>query len=103
MKLDCVVITGAGQGIGKAIAADLGGRKVHILCLSKSGNCEETAVEIRNAGGTAESMVADLGQIEKAGEQISAWIAGKNFKRIGLVLAAGILGPQVFQNLAGWE
>src|ERR1700683_4402903 len=103
MKLDCVVITGAGQGIGRAIAADLGSRKIHVLCLSKSGKCEETAAEIRKAGGMAEGMVADLGQFEKTGEQISAWIAGKNFKRIGVVLAAGMLGPQDFQNLAGWE
>ncbi|HTA95382.1 MAG TPA: SDR family oxidoreductase, partial [Verrucomicrobiae bacterium] len=103
MKLDCVVITGAGQGIGRAIAADLGSRKIHVLCLSKSDKCEVTAAEIRKAGGMAESMVADLGQFEKTREQISAWIAGENFKRIGVVLAAGMLGPQDFQNLSGWE
>ena len=103
MKLDCVVITGAGQGIGRAIATDLGGRKIHILCLSKSGNCEETAAEIRKNGGIAESLVADLGDVEKVKEKISAWIAGKNFKQMGLVLAAGILGPKDFQNLTGWD
>ena len=103
MKLDCVVITGAGQGIGRAIASDLGSRKTRVLCLSKSGKCEETAAEIRNAGGIAESMVADLVEVEKVKERISMWIAGKNFKQMGLVLAAGILGPQDYQNLAGWE
>jgi len=103
MKLDCVVITGAGQGIGKAAALDLGSRKIHVLCMSKSAKCEETAAEIRKAGGTAESIVVDIGQFEKTKECISAWIGRKSYKRMGLVLAAGILGPQDYQNLAGWE
>jgi NAD(P)-dependent dehydrogenase (short-subunit alcohol dehydrogenase family) len=102
-KLDCIVITGAGQGIGKAIALDLGRHKIHILCISKSNKCKETVVEIVKAGGSAESVIVDIGGIEKTKQLISAWIEGKSYKRTGLVLAAGILGPQDFQNLGGWE
>ncbi len=102
-KLDCVVITGAGQGIGKAIAFDLGSRRVHAVCISKTDKAEKTASEIERAGGSAESIVADIGQLEKTEGKISRWIEGKNYKRIGLALAAGILGPQNFQDLVEWE
>jgi NAD(P)-dependent dehydrogenase (short-subunit alcohol dehydrogenase family) len=103
LKLDCVIITGAGQGIGKAAALNLGSHKIHTVCLSKTKRCEVTADEIVKTGGSAESIVADIGQVEKTRERISEWIEGKSYKRIGLVLAAGILGPQDFQNPAGWE
>jgi 3-oxoacyl-[acyl-carrier protein] reductase len=102
-KLDCAIITGAGQGIGKAIALDLGSRGIRVVCISKSDNAEKTASEIMKAGGNAESIVEDIAQFEKTKERISKWIKGKNFKRIGLALAAGILGPQDYKNLTEWD
>lgn len=81
-KLDCVVITGAGQGTGKAIAAELGRQKIHVLCVSKSDKCEETAAEIVKAGGSAKSLRMDIGGVKKTKELMTAWIAGKSFKRI---------------------
>lgn len=102
-KVDCVVITGAGQGIGKAVALDMGGRGPHILCISKSENAKKTARDIVSAGGSAEGIMMDIGQLEATRECISRWAKNKNFQRIGLVLAAGGLGPQNYQDLAGWE
>ena len=102
-KLDCVVITGAGQGIGKAIALDFGGRGTHVVCLSKSDNAQKTAAEILEAGGSAESIVADVGQLEATKLRIADWAKQNKFQRIGLVMAAGCLGPQDYQDLAGWE
>lgn len=102
-KLDCVVITGAGQGIGKAAALDLGARGTHVVCLSKSANAQKTADEISRAGGHAEAIVADVGELENMRRKITDWAGAKNFRRIGLVMAASTLGPQNYQDLAGWE
>jgi len=101
--LDCVVVTGAGQGIGQAIAVELGRHKTHILCLSKSNNCQKTAAEIKQAGGSAESLVVDLEDVEKAKGLVAAWAEGKKYEKVGLVLAASILGPRDYEDLTGWD
>jgi NAD(P)-dependent dehydrogenase (short-subunit alcohol dehydrogenase family) len=102
-SLDCVVISGAGQGIGKAIACDLGGKGVSVLCISKSKNCEATAWEITRAGGKAESMALDIGDAEKTRTSVADWIEKRPHKKIGLVLAAAVLGPRDYRDLAGWD
>jgi NAD(P)-dependent dehydrogenase (short-subunit alcohol dehydrogenase family) len=57
------IVTGAGQGIGRAIAVVLAreGAKVCVAEL-KAHRAERTAEEIREAGGEAMSSVADVGQ-----------------------------------------
>ncbi|MGA2241503.1 MAG: SDR family NAD(P)-dependent oxidoreductase [Verrucomicrobiota bacterium] len=101
--LDIVVISGAGQGIGKAVALELGRCGVYVLCISRTKNCQATAAEIATAGGKAEAMILNIGQVERTKALLSAWIGPKSYKRIGLVLAAGILGPHNFGDLVGWE
>jgi len=102
-ELDCVVISGAGQGIGRAAALELGAKGVRVLCISRTNNCENTAKEIIRAGGKAESLTADLGEIQKTSSLLANWIKKNNSKKIGIVLAAAILGPQNYGDLAGWE
>jgi NAD(P)-dependent dehydrogenase (short-subunit alcohol dehydrogenase family) len=102
-SLDCVVISGAGQGVGKAIAIDLGSKGVTVLCISKSKNCEATAQEIARAGGKAEAMALDIGDAEKTRTAVADWIEKRPHKKIGLVLAAAILGPRDYQNPGGWD
>ncbi|MGD0743825.1 MAG: SDR family oxidoreductase [Verrucomicrobiota bacterium] len=101
--LDCVVVSGAGQGIGKAVALELGRCGVSVLCLSKTANCEVSALEIMKAGGKAEATMVDVGDVERTKELLSTWIFSKDHKRIGLVLAAGVLGPRNFADLSGWD
>jgi NAD(P)-dependent dehydrogenase (short-subunit alcohol dehydrogenase family) len=101
--LDCIVISGAGQGIGKAAALELGRSGATVVCISKSGNCETTAAGIRAAGGQSEAIVLNLADAAHTRAVMAGWIGKKSFRKIGLVMAASVLGPQNFDDVAGWE
>src|ERR1044071_9788946 len=68
------LITGAGRGIGKAIAETLAKQGVAVICVSKSAeSCGATAAAITAAGGKAKALavdVADGAAIAKAAEQL---------------------------------
>jgi NAD(P)-dependent dehydrogenase (short-subunit alcohol dehydrogenase family) len=105
-KLDTIVITGAGRGIGRAAALHLAGTGAHILCISQSANAAETARLITAAGGAAESLSIDLADYASAESTVSAWIGRHPGQRIGAVLAAAILGasgPLIHTDLATWD
>jgi NADP-dependent 3-hydroxy acid dehydrogenase YdfG len=102
-NLDCVVVTGAGQGVGKAIALDLALRGIEVLCISRSSNCEASAAEVARAGGQAEGMVLDIGDVERTKSSVAAWIGKRRCKKIGVVLAASVLGPRNFGDLMAWD
>ena len=48
-------------------------------------------------------MVLDIGDLEKTKSALTGWIHKRSHKKIGLVLAASVLGPRNFEDLAGWE
>ena len=105
-KLDAIVITGAGRGIGKAAALHLARTGALILCISQSANAVETAELIKAVGGVAESICIDLADYANAETMISAWIRQHPCQRIGVVLAAAILGasgPLIHTNLETWD
>jgi 3-oxoacyl-[acyl-carrier protein] reductase len=70
------VVTGAGRGIGKAIAAALARHGVKVICVSKSeSSCGAVADAIVAAGGAARALavdVADGAAVAKAAEQLLA-------------------------------
>ncbi len=90
---ELVIVTGAGRGIGKNIALEFGQQGATVLCISRGENAATTANEIKAAGGKADSLAIDLADFEDAGKQVTAWLADKTYSRIGMVLAAGTLGP----------
>ena len=86
------VITGAGQGIGAAIAQELSSRgATTVLCGRTLAKLESTAQTIAQAGGTAEAISCDvtsLGSVEDAAKRIES-----SFGRVDiLVNNAGIGG-----------
>ena len=86
-----VVVTGAGSGIGLALARGFGrdGDTVAVVELSE-GAGEQAAKEIEAAGGRAEPFVADI-----ADPAAVAGMAGAVRARLGR--------PAVVVNCAGWD
>lgn len=70
------VVTGAGRGIGRAVALKLAGAGADVVCVSRTvENSEKVAAEVRALGRRAWAVavdVADLAQVEAAGEKILA-------------------------------
>jgi 3-oxoacyl-[acyl-carrier protein] reductase len=60
------VVTGGSRGIGRAISLELagGGARVVLTCLSDVARAEETAAEIRRAGGEALPLRMDVREPE---------------------------------------
>lgn len=99
------VVTGAGRGIGRAIALDLASRGLHVVCISKSENARHTADAIRAAGSTATAIQVDLRDTAALQAAVGEWAREAGFERLGIVLAAGALGPAgplAESCLAGW-
>ncbi len=67
------VITGAGQGIGRALAVEFGGRGGHLLLVGRQQvTLTETAELVIAAGGTADILVGDLTLADSVAQVVSA-------------------------------
>jgi NAD(P)-dependent dehydrogenase (short-subunit alcohol dehydrogenase family) len=100
-----IIVTGAAQGIGRAVALRLSGPGVRIAVWdTKAGGAEETAKLCRDAGAEARHWQVDVGaedQVEAAvAEFVDAWGAVE-----GLVANAGIFprSRALDMPLAEWE
>jgi NAD(P)-dependent dehydrogenase (short-subunit alcohol dehydrogenase family) len=104
--IDAIVITGAGRGLGRAVALRFGAAHIPVLCIARTGSATSTRDEIIAGGGTADSCEVDLAQPQTVEDSISRWIAERPYKQIGVVLAAGVLGDGgglVEANMADWS
>jgi 3-oxoacyl-[acyl-carrier protein] reductase len=84
------VVTGAGRGIGKAIALQLASAGVKVLVISQNpASCGATAEEIRQAGGQADAYAVDVSN-RPAVAEVCARILKEHEKVDILVNNAGI-------------
>lgn len=94
------VVTGAGSGIGKAIAERLAEEGGKVVCVDVNGDTLASVVEgIHQAGGTAEAFTADVSDPK----QVDAFIARcvELYGRIDvLVNNAGVNIPCVFHEVS---
>ncbi|TFB63596.1 SDR family NAD(P)-dependent oxidoreductase [Cryobacterium sp. TMT1-62] len=71
------IITGAGQGIGRALALEFGRRGGHLLLVGRQlDTLAETARLVAAKGGTTEVLVEDLtqpGAVERIADLVSSW------------------------------
>jgi 3-oxoacyl-[acyl-carrier protein] reductase len=91
---DAVVVTGAGRGIGRAVALGMAASGTPLLCISRTSTAEATSQAIRDGGGTADALALDLADAAATAEAVSAWIAGRAGRRLAVVLAGAELGPR---------
>jgi len=93
------VVTGAGGGIGKAIALELSANGVHCNVLDRAGELVEASVaEIKASGGSATGFVCD---VTNEGEVTSVAASIKNCDI--LVNAAGLVRPGALADLTTVE
>ena len=100
------MITGAGRGIGRAIAVRYAQEGAKLILVSKTqGALEETDDLVRQAGGSATLLPLDLADHEKI-DQMAAAIAAR-FGHIDILVGnaalLGTLGPLSHHDPRLWE
>jgi NAD(P)-dependent dehydrogenase (short-subunit alcohol dehydrogenase family) len=104
--IDAALVTGAGHGIGRQIALDLGRRGVEVVCVARTDSSEQTAAAIRGAGGSATAFALDLADFRGAEQVLGAWARTARPRRCAAILAAAVLGPRsagACFDVAAWE
>lgn len=100
------LVTGAGRRVGRALAVALGARGMHVLVHynSSASGAEETVHLITRAGGSGETMKADLGDASQAEELIDRAVAARGALEV-LVNSAAMMRrtPLGETSAADWD
>ena len=85
------IVTGASQGLGKAMAIELARNGAKVACVARSvEKLAETVKAITEAGGTAEAFAADVKDkvsVEKAIEEVT-----KKWERLDILVNNAAIG-----------
>jgi NAD(P)-dependent dehydrogenase (short-subunit alcohol dehydrogenase family) len=99
-----VIVTGAGQGLGRAHALALGAHGAHVVVNDVGDAAAQVAAQITEAGGSAISHAADVSDWEASAGLIDAAVA--RFGRLdALVNNAGIVRDRMLVSMteAEWD
>ncbi len=103
LKGQVAIVTGASQGLGKAVAVALGQNGAHVVCLARNAEkLASTVSEIQASGGSAEAVACDVTDRAAA----AAAIEGANEKhgRLDiLVNNAGITRDKLMRGMSDEE
>ncbi len=98
-----VIVTGAGSGIGRALAGEFAGAGARVVAgdVDEAG-VQETTEEIRAAGGRAIGLRADAA--DTAGIESLITLAGREFGPVDVYVAnAGIMGAPELGSEDDWD
>lgn len=85
LKDKAVIVTGAGRGIGQAIAVELARRGARVLCSARhKDQLQATERLIKSQGGTVACIVADVTDRKQVGKMAAA--ALRTFGRIDVLI-----------------
>lgn len=112
MKDLVVLVTGAGRGIGRSVAADLAAAGACVVVNDRGTDpggagtdpspAEETVEQITAAGGQAVLSTADVGDWQAARSMVDQAVAG--YGRLDAVVnCAGVLRDRIFHRMAEQE
>lgn len=86
------MVSGAGQGLGRAIALEMSGEGASVMLLERNPTTlKEVAAEIAEAGGTARTFQLDVTDYDAYGKAVEAVI--KDFKRIDVLVNNAAINP----------
>jgi len=72
LKDKVVIVTGAGSGVGRALALEFGGRGARVICAARRADrIQETAATIAADGGTALAVRADVTDVVQVEHMVS--------------------------------
>ncbi|MEP3928634.1 SDR family NAD(P)-dependent oxidoreductase, partial [Rhodopirellula bahusiensis] len=71
LKDQVAIVTGASQGLGRAVAVALGQNGAHVVCVARNAEkLAATVAEIKAAGGKGEALPCDVTDRKAAAEAI---------------------------------
>ena len=97
-----VIVTGAGQGIGRAHALALGADGARVVVNDVGGSAEEVAAEVRAAGGSAVASVGDVSEWSY-GEELVRTAVDAYGQLDALVNNAGLVRDRMLVNMSEQE